>query len=47
MGIFQIIPMRYKSEAGTTLYRINQDVGVSKKIFMEYVPYQTGYNTEI
>ena len=26
----QIIPMRYKSEAGTTLDRINQDVGGTK-----------------
>ena len=39
--------MRSKSEAGTTLERINQDVGVVNKIFMENAPYQTGYNTEI
>ena len=36
-----------KSEAGTTLYRINRGVGVANKIFMENAPEQTGYNTEM
>ena len=44
---FQIITMRSKSEAGTTLDRINRDVGVSNDIFMDNAPHQTGYNTEI
>ena len=39
--------MGYKSEDSATLYRINQDVRVSKEIFMDNVPNQTGYNTEI
>ena len=30
--------MRYKSEAGTTLDRINRDVGVTNKIFMGNAP---------
>ena len=34
----QIIRMRSKSEAGTTLDRINRDVGVSNKICMDNVP---------
>ena len=34
----QIIPMRYKSEAGTTLDRINHDVGDAKTIFMDNTP---------
>ena len=34
----QIIPMRYKSEAGTTLDRINHDVGDAKTIFMDNAP---------
>ena len=46
-GIFQIIPMRSKSEAGTTLDRINRDVGVANEIFMDNAPKQTGYNTEM
>ena len=41
----QIIPMRYKSEAGTTLDRINRDFGVANEIFMDNAPKQTGYNT--
>ena len=36
-----------KSEAGTTLDRINWDIGVAKKIFMDNAPGQTCYNTEI
>ena len=40
----QIIPMRSKSEAVTTVYRINWDVGVAKTIFMENAPKKTGYN---
>ena len=36
-----------KSEAGTTLDRINRDVGVANEIFMENAPGKTGYNTEI
>ena len=36
-----------KSEAGTTLDRINRDLGVANKIFMENAPSKTGYNTEI
>ena len=46
-GIFQIIPMRYKSEAGTTLDRIKRDGGVAKEIFLYNAPNQTGYNTEV
>ena len=45
--IFQIIPMRYKPEAGTTLDRINQDVGFANEIFMDNKPNQTAYNTEM
>ena len=45
--IFQLIPMRYESEAGTKLDRIHQDVGAAKETFMENAPEQTGYNTEI
>ena len=39
--------MRYKSEAGTTLDRMNWDVGVANEIFMENAPKQTGYNKEM
>ena len=39
--------MRSKSEAGTKLDRINRDIGVANKIFMDNAPKQTGYNTEI
>ena len=39
--------MQYKSESGTILYRINRDFGVAKKICMDNVPKQTGYNVEI
>ena len=39
--------MRSNSEAGTTLDRINWDVGVDKNIFMDNEIDQTGYNTEI
>ena len=42
----QIIPMISKSEAGTTLDRINQDIGVANEIFMENTPWKTGYKTE-
>ena len=41
----QIIPMKSKSDAGTTLESINQGVRVANKIFMENTPDQTGYNT--
>ena len=41
----QIITMRYKSEASTTLYRINWDVGVANEIFMDNSSEKTGYNT--
>ena len=34
----QIISMRSKSESGTTLDRINRDVGVANKIFMDTEP---------
>ena len=44
--LVQIIPMRYKSEVGTTLDRIKRDVGVANDIFMDNAPDQTGYNTE-
>ena len=45
-GLFvQIFPMRYKSDSGTTLDRINRDAGVANEIFMENAPGQTGYNT--
>ena len=40
-----MIPMIYKSEAGTIVDRINRDVGVANEIFMENEPKQTGYNT--
>ena len=43
----QIIPMQSKPEAGTTLDKINQDVGVANKIFIENAFGKTGYNTEI
>ena len=46
-GFVQIVPMRSKSEAGTTLERINKDVGVANEIFMDNAPDQTGYNTEM
>ena len=46
-GFVQIIPMRSKSEAGTTLDRINRDVGVASEIFMDNAPNQTGYNIEM
>ena len=36
--------MRYKSEAGTTLDRINRDVEIANEIFMENAPEKTGYN---
>ena len=36
-----------KSEAGTTLDRMNRDVGVENKIFIENAPAHTGYNTEM
>ena len=39
--------MVYKSEASAKLYRINQDVRVSKEIFLDNVPNQTGYNIEM
>ena len=38
--------MRSKSEAGTTLDRINLDNGVENEIFMDNAPDQTGYNKE-
>ena len=44
---FQTIPMIYKSEAGTKLYRINWDIVVAKKIFMGNSLKQTGNNTEM
>ena len=34
----QIIPMRYKSEASTTLERINWYVKVANEIFMDNAP---------
>ena len=43
----QIIPMRYKSEAGTTLDGRNRDVGVTNEIFIDNAPEKTGYNTEM
>ena len=46
-GIFQIITMRYKSEAGTILDRINREVGVANKICMDNAPGKTSYNTEM
>ena len=39
-----MIHMIYKSEAGTTLGRINQGDGVENKIFMDNSPVKTGYN---
>ena len=39
--------MRYNSECGTTLDRINQEFGVANKIFMDNAPNKTGYNTEM
>ena len=41
----QIFPMRYKTESGTKLDRINWDVGVVNEIFMDNAHEQTGYNT--
>ena len=46
-GFVQIIPIRYESEAGTTLYRIKQDGGVANEIFLYNAPDQTGCNTEV
>ena len=43
----QIITMRSKSKAGTTLYRINWDIGISNNMFLENTHRQTGNNTEI
>ena len=42
-----MIPMRSKSEARTTLDRINRDVGVSSETFVGNAPNQTGYSTEM
>ena len=42
---FQIIPVRYRLEAGTTVDRINRDVRIANKIFMDNKPKQIGYNT--
>ena len=39
-----MINMRSKSEAGTTLDRINRDVGVENYIFVDNSLGQTGYN---
>ena len=39
--------MRYKSDSGTTLDRINRDVRFKNEILMDNAPGQTGYNTEI
>ena len=39
--------MRSKSEAGTTLDRINWDIGVANKIFMDNATRHNGYNTEM
>ena len=33
--VFQITPMRYKSEAVVTLDRIKRDVGVENEIFVD------------
>ena len=40
-------PMRSKSEAGTTLDRINRYVKVVNEIFMDNLTKKTGYNTEM
>ena len=47
MEFVQIIPTRSKSEAGTTLDRINRDVGVANKISMDNAPENTGYNKKM
>ena len=47
MESFQIIFMRYKVVSGTTLDRINREVGVANEIFMGNASNQTGYNTEM
>ena len=39
--------MRSKLEAGTTLDRINWNIGVANETFMDNEPEQTGYNTEM
>ena len=39
---FQIIPMRSKSEDGTTPDRINRDAGLENEITMDNAPNQTG-----
>ena len=44
---FQIINMRSKSKAGTTLDRISWEAGVKNEISMDNAPEQTCYNTEI
>ena len=44
---FQIIPMRYKSEADRTLDSINRVTVVANEIFMYNAPKQTGYKTEM
>ena len=42
---FQITPMRYKSEANTTLDRINRYFGVENEIFLDNATKQNRYNT--
>ena len=39
--------MRYKSESGIILDRINRDIGVENEIFMDNAPKHNDYNTEI
>ena len=39
--------MRYKSNSGATLYRINRYIEESNEIFMDNAPKYTGYNIEI
>ena len=47
MDIFQIIPMRFKSETGAILYRITRNFGVATEIFMDNAPMKTGYNIKM
>ena len=38
--------MQYKSEPGMPLDKLNQNFGVTNKIFMDSAPKQTGYNID-
>ena len=39
--------MKYKSEFGMSLEKLNQDVNAANEIFIDNLPEWTGYNDEI